>query len=749
MRPTNIAEVILYLEAKVRVTEELGLTLDGAAKLSGILHTPADNFRVAFGHDPPVRVAPMKGRLREGAAPEQDVDPTADPRMTINTRSVNERTEPMPWLMPVLEVVVGELEGSKVFFVLDWFWGYWQLPLHPDSQELYSFVTHRGIYTPTRVPMGATDAVAYCQGVVEEIFGDLLGVSVLAWQDDILGFAEDEDALLDVLDTVLECCEKFGLKLHAKKYQFCSREIMWCGRMISGDGVRHCPERIQGLVDMRPPKTAGELQQFLCAVNWMRQSIPEFTRITTKLYDTLKRAAQHAGSRKKLKSGGDSGLFASDGALGAPESDGGAGTLYTDASQDHWGAILTQLEPGELALPLAEQKHQPLAFLSGRSPVRQAGGRLLRRKRSRLWNLRVEEADFVWPAVNEIGALQQQAQDDGEDLDGAMWNAERQLMMIDEARVDVSTFVTECLYCMTAAGWRIPLPYGETLKATKPNELLHFDFLTMFEGDGDAKYILELKDDMSGYVELIACAHAGADQTYHGLMDWFKRFGVVLLWVSDQGAHFKNEVVKKLQRAIGAHHLFTTAYFARRAGGVSADQLGGKTPLTAFTALPGGAHLHSILHLREPVDAPIEWVDSEVPRHLRDVRVALDTMHTEMVNASEKRRRAARERHARCQGVRLQKFSEGDFVLAATATGRRGHKLALVWRWPKRIVRALNDYTFEVQDIIAPLALSIRHASRLQLYRDEVHECVEELQEQAIYGEGGHLVEALRQCRVV
>lgn len=123
-------------------------------------------------------------------------------------------------------------------------------------------------------------------------------------------------------------------------------------------------------------------------------------------------------------------------------------------------------------------------------------------------------------------------------------------------------------------------------------------------------------------------------------------------------------------------------------------------------------------------------------------------MHTEMVNASERRRRAARERHARRQGVRLQKFSEGDFVLAATATGRSDHKLALVWRGPKRIVRALNDYTFEVQDIISPFAISIRHASRLQLYRDAARGRVEELQEQLIYGEGGHLVEALRQCRL-
>ncbi|KAG4044004.1 hypothetical protein PC123_g20534 [Phytophthora cactorum] len=84
--------------------------------------------------------------------------PSADPRMTIDSCSVNERMEPMP----ALEVVLVELERAKVFFMLDWFRGNWQLALHPDSQDMYSFVTHGGIYTPTRFPMDATEAMNYC-----------------------------------------------------------------------------------------------------------------------------------------------------------------------------------------------------------------------------------------------------------------------------------------------------------------------------------------------------------------------------------------------------------------------------------------------------------------------------------------------------------------------------------------------------------------------------------------------------------
>ena len=39
--------------------------------------------------------------------------------------------------------------------------------------------------------------------------------------------------------------------------------------------------------------------------------------------------------------------------------------LYTDASQDHWGALLTQIDLDQKPLPLENQAHERLAYLSG------------------------------------------------------------------------------------------------------------------------------------------------------------------------------------------------------------------------------------------------------------------------------------------------------------------------------------------------------------------------------------------------
>jgi hypothetical protein len=56
--------------------------------------------------------------------------------------------------------------------------------------------------------------------------------------------------------------------------------------------------------------------------------------------------------------------------------------------------------------------------------------------------------------------------------------------------------------------------------------------------------LLLLKDDLSGYLWLVPCRTVDAAATVDALMPWFTVFGDVLLWISDRGSHFNNEVVQ-------------------------------------------------------------------------------------------------------------------------------------------------------------------------------------------------------------
>lgn len=84
--------------------------------------------------------------------------------------------------------------------------------------------------------------------------------------------------------------------------------------------------------------------------------------------------------------------------------------------------------------------------------------------------------------------------------------------------------------------------YGETLRPTRPNEKLHFVFfLTMCKGMHGFCYVLVLKDGMSGFCELIPTSMANTEVTVKELLEWFKRYSVILWWISYQGSISKTK----------------------------------------------------------------------------------------------------------------------------------------------------------------------------------------------------------------
>jgi Integrase core domain len=130
---------------------------------------------------------------------------------------------------------------------------------------------------------------------------------------------------------------------------------------------------------------------------------------------------------------------------------------------------------------------------------------------------------------------------------------------------DVKVFVQNCLHFVaTVPGDKVPRPLGTQLHATKLNEILHFDLLYIrLSRDGKYQYLLLLKDDLSGYLWLVPCRTADAAATVDALMRWFAVFGVVLLWISDRGSHFKNEVVQRVQKELKRPSIISPRRIAR------------------------------------------------------------------------------------------------------------------------------------------------------------------------------------------
>jgi hypothetical protein len=72
-------------------------------------------------------------------------------RTTVDLHVPNTSTKPTAWPMPNLEDELHDLHDSEIFATLIFCQGYWQIPLHKDSQDCQPYITPDDVYTPTRV----------------------------------------------------------------------------------------------------------------------------------------------------------------------------------------------------------------------------------------------------------------------------------------------------------------------------------------------------------------------------------------------------------------------------------------------------------------------------------------------------------------------------------------------------------------------------------------------------------------------
>jgi RNase H-like domain found in reverse transcriptase/Reverse transcriptase (RNA-dependent DNA polymerase) len=301
--------------------------------------------------------------------------------MTVDLRVPNASTKPTAWPLPNLQDELHDLHGSEVFATLDFCQGYWQIPLHKDSQDCQSFITPDGVYTPTRVLHGTRNATQHLQSVLVVMMDDMDDSNINVWLDDCLLHTKTEDDLLATLKFFFNKCQEHGVKLHASKCVLIATTVRYCGRLITKDGESFDPKNMEALQTMQEPQNGADLVQYVAAVNWMRNAIPNYSKRLAPLQATLAKLFEGKSRRTRKAAAAESLLrlwrpeeqaafkdlqaaIMESMTLAFPDPDKRICVL-TDASDIFYAGLVTQIHEEQLDLPMEEQDHQPLAFLTG------------------------------------------------------------------------------------------------------------------------------------------------------------------------------------------------------------------------------------------------------------------------------------------------------------------------------------------------------------------------------------------------
>jgi len=123
------------------------------------------------------------------------------------------------------------------------------------------------------MPFGLTNAPATFQRLMQCVLAGMTMEQCLVYLDDIIVFAPTFNEHLRRLREVLQRLSNAGLKVKVSKCQFAQREVRYLGHIVSAEGIRPDPAKLDTVVTY----PVGELRRFLGLANYYRQYVKDYS----------------------------------------------------------------------------------------------------------------------------------------------------------------------------------------------------------------------------------------------------------------------------------------------------------------------------------------------------------------------------------------------------------------------------------------------------------------------------------------
>ncbi|MCG8076812.1 MAG: DDE-type integrase/transposase/recombinase, partial [Candidatus Thiodiazotropha taylori] len=202
-------------------------------------------------------------------------------RVCLDPKALNESIRRPHYQMPTLDDVVSQLSGAKTFSKLDITHAFWSIKLDDESSYLTTFSTPFGRYRYLRLPFGISASSDLFQQKMDEICEGLTGVKAIV--DDILCYGRSTQEHDENLRKLLERAGEKGVRFNPEKCTIGVHEVPFFGHVISDQGLKADPSKIEAIVNLEPPDSKEKLETLLGMANYMSKFAPRLADITAPL----------------------------------------------------------------------------------------------------------------------------------------------------------------------------------------------------------------------------------------------------------------------------------------------------------------------------------------------------------------------------------------------------------------------------------------------------------------------------------
>ena len=130
---------------------------------------------------------------------------------------------------------------------------------------------------------------------MEVVLAELARMICLVYLDDVVVLGRTLDEHNTNLAQVLKRLREAGLRLKPNTCSFAMREIVYLGDVVSGEGIRTAPSKLEAVKQYLVPKDVKSLRSFLGPISYYRRFIPGFSASPPSCTDKERRPLQLDG----------------------------------------------------------------------------------------------------------------------------------------------------------------------------------------------------------------------------------------------------------------------------------------------------------------------------------------------------------------------------------------------------------------------------------------------------------------------
>ncbi|MCO5601041.1 hypothetical protein L7F22_055158 [Adiantum nelumboides] len=208
-----------------------------------------------------------------GQQPRDDTRPLRKSTQELRCWNCNETSH---------DEILNEVARHERYTVCDGYSGYYQIRIAEEDQHKTTFITPWGCFAFRVMPFGLTNAPSTFTRFTSYIFQPFFGKSIRVFLDDFCTYS-DRALHCQRVEEGLQRLYQYGGQLNPDKCHVAEKEVVLLGHVISQEGIKVDPSRVQAILDSPPPNSARQVITFVQKVRYMSRFIHLLSQIISPL----------------------------------------------------------------------------------------------------------------------------------------------------------------------------------------------------------------------------------------------------------------------------------------------------------------------------------------------------------------------------------------------------------------------------------------------------------------------------------